>query len=429
MLNRRQLLSLAAAGVVLPSGLWSPRAAHARPTTPERKFLFIYAYGGWDTTKVFTPKFDAAYIDMEDDAELAEANGISFVDHADRPSVRTFFETYGDRTAVVNGMEVRSVTHERCQRLAFTGGSESDGDDWPVSIASNTELYYPVPHLVLAGPAFTGRNAANVVRAGEVGQITELLDGSALSLSDTVFTAPDPTAAKLEDEFLKSRLLRFQELADRGAPRRLGGLYHDAIQNLETLVAVGSEVNLNPEPSGCSRDTAADAACAFNAFEIELARCALAKHMGWCSMSWDTHANNDQYQTVHFEELFGYLNEIMADLDQRTGASGAPLKDEVTICVFSEMGRHPQDVGGGRGHWTFTSFMLIGAGVKGGQVIGEVDDNFAGRSVDLPSGQVSDTGVGLLPGHMGATLMQLAGVDYAELLPTYEPIWAAVEDS
>lgn len=429
MLNRRQLLSLAASGVVLPSGLWTPRSALARPSTPERKFLFIYCYGGWDTTKVFTPKFDASYIDMEADAELAEANGISFVDHADRPSVRTFFETYGDRCAIINGMEVRSITHERCQRLAFTGVSESDGDDWPVAIASNSDLYYPVPHLVLAGPAFTGRNAANVVRAGDIGQITELLDGTALSMIDTPASTPNPAAARLEDEFLKARLLRYQELAARGAPRRLGGLYEDALQNLEQLVAAGSDVNLDPEPSGCSRDTAADASCAFNAFEIELSRCALAKNMGWCSTSWDTHANNEYYQSVHFEELFGYLNEIMADLDQRTGASGTPLRDEVTICVFSEMGRHPQDSGGGRGHWTFTSCMLIGAGVKGGRVIGEVDDNFTGRSIDLSSGEVSDSGVGLLPGHLGATLMQLAGVDYASLLPSYEPIWAALEET
>lgn len=37
--------------------------------------------------------------------------------------------------------------------------------------------------------------------------------------------------------------------------------------------------------------------------------------------------------------------------------------------------------------------------------------------------------MGILPGHLGATLMQLAGVDYASLLPAYEPIWAAIEES
>ena len=40
-----------------------------------------------------------------------------------------FFEQYGDRTAVVNGMEVRSVTHERCRELVFTGYGDGATDD------------------------------------------------------------------------------------------------------------------------------------------------------------------------------------------------------------------------------------------------------------------------------------------------------------
>ena len=119
MLSRRQMLALAASGVALPSGLLLPRRSLARPSTVERKFLFIYCYGGWDTLKVFTPKFDASYIDMEDDAELAEANGITFVDHPDRPAVRSFFETYGDQAVVLNGMEVRSC-------LLYTSPSPRD---------------------------------------------------------------------------------------------------------------------------------------------------------------------------------------------------------------------------------------------------------------------------------------------------------------
>lgn len=427
MLTRRKLLSLAPLGLAIPGGLMLPRRLRALDSGVDRKFLFIYAYGGWDPLQVFVPKFDASNIDMQDGAALAEANGISYVDHEDRPSVKTFFETYGDRACVINGIEVRSITHERCQRLMFTGNGDSSADDWGVVLASNTLGYYAVPHLVFSGPAFSAQYAANVVRAGEVGQLTELISGEALGKSTRDVVEASAWGDTYEDAYLMERIRAFSGKAPRGAAANLGAYYEAAMENLAELASVGDQVDLDPDQSGCRRDIARDAACAFNAFEIGLSRCAITKDSGWCSMSWDTHSENNLYQSRSFEELFGYLNTLMEDLDGRTGLSGSPLRDEVTIVVFSEMGRHPQVTGGGRAHWTFTSAMLIGSGVKGGQVIGELNDNYEGEPVDVESGAVKETGDNLLPGHVGATLYELAGLDYAELTNQGRPIKAALD--
>ena len=419
MLNRRHFLAMSTSGLLLPKRLLAAKSKG------ERKFFFVYCYGGWDTTMVYTPEFDNSNVDMEVDAEETEANGITFVTHQSRPSVQSFFESYGDRCCVINGMEVRSVTHERCQRLLFTGTSDADADDWGVLMASNTGVVYPVPHLVLAGPAFSSENMANVVRVGEVGQLVELMDGSALSLSTQAFPLPDATAEVLEDSFLQARIASFQAAHPAGAQARFGQLYGQAIDNLATLNALSGEVNLASEGTGCRRDIAADAAVAFNAFEAGLARCALTRDDGWCSISWDTHTGNS-YQAVHYEELYAYLNSLMADLDTRTSPSGAPLKDEVTIVVFSEMGRHPQLTNGGRGHWTFTSALLIGSGVQGGQVIGAMNENFEGMPVNLSTGALDAKGSGLLPSHLGATLLQLADIDPAEFVTQVSPLTAAL---
>src|SRR5262245_48382131 len=93
-LSRRRLLS--GAGLALAStGLWIPRRLQAA-TTPERKFLFVFCRGGWDTTYVFTPMFGNPYASVESDATTAEVNGITFVDRpASRPSVRQFFTDWG----------------------------------------------------------------------------------------------------------------------------------------------------------------------------------------------------------------------------------------------------------------------------------------------------------------------------------------------
>ena len=124
---------------------------------------------------------------------------------------------------------------------------------------------------------------------------------------------------------------------------------------------------------------------------------------------------------------FGSNDGAVGVLDGRTGASGNPLKDEVTIVVMSEMGRHPQIAGDGRGHWTFTSALLIGSGIKGGQVIGEYDDNYEGKGVDVQSGAVSDSGDKLVPSHLGATLLDLAGLDYTQYTSSGRPIKAAMD--
>jgi uncharacterized protein (DUF1501 family) len=420
MFNRRHFLALGSSGLLLP------RRLLAAKSKSERKFFFIYCYGGWDTTMVYTPEFDNSNIDMEADAEQTEANGITFVTHESRPAVQTFFETYGDRCCVINGMEVRSVTHERCQRLLFTGTSDADADDWGVLMASNTAVAYPVPHLVLSGPAFSAENMANVVRVGEVGQLVDLMDGSALSMTTQGFPLPVASAEALEDSFVRARIERFQAAHASGSQARFGQLYGQAIDNLETLNSMAGDVDLASEAAGCRRDIAADAAVAFNAFEAGLARCSLTRDDGWCSITWDTHTSNS-YQAMHYEDLYGYLNSLMADLDTRTGQSGAPLRDEVTIVVFSEMGRHPQLTSGGRGHWTFTSALLIGSGVQGGQVIGAMNENFEGMPVDLATGALDSKGSGLLPSHLGATLLQLADIDPAEFVTQVGPLTAALE--
>ena len=96
--------------------------------------------------------------------------------------------------------------------------------------------------------------------------------------------------------------------------------------------------------------------------------------------------------------------------------------------VMSEMGRFPQEnARGGKEHWTYTSALLMGSGVRGGQTIGGYDEYCFGKKVELGSGEVSNQGVSLLPGHFGATLLQLADIDYGDFVVGAQPIWAAIQ--
>lgn len=410
-ISRRSLLKLAGAG---GAGLLLPQ--QARASTPERRFLFVLARGGWDTTCVFTPALDNANIDSEPDATLAETGGIPFVDHESRPSVRAFFETWAPSAAIVNGMEVRSVTHDRCKRILMTGSAASGHDDWPSVIAAHSGENLLLPHLVVAGPAYTAQYTDRVVRVGSNGQLRTLLDGYALEQSGISLDGYSAAMDSAVDARVRERATNWAANAGRGRAALVGEGYTAALETLSQMDGIAEQVSLSPTDAGCARDLAADAAAAFDCFSLGLSRCALITDDGWCSNTWDTHSGNEM-QATHYELLFNYLSLLMADLDSRTSVSGGRLIDEVTVVVVSEMGRHPQvNNTGGKDHWTYTSAMLLGSGIRGGQVIGKMNDDFQGEAVDLSSGQVSTTGVGLLPSHLGATLLALADINPDEMI-------------
>lgn len=369
---------------------------------------------------MFTP-LHSGVADVEPDAEVAEANGIRFVDHEERPSVRAFFERWGGATAVLNGLEVRSVAHDRCRRLVLTG--TAGDDDWPTLLASRALGAPALPHLVLAGPVFASRYASQVVRAGSAGQLDVLLSGEALTRLDAPVEPPSAEASAAVDRFLRAQIADKARAATGGRSALLAG-YAEALDQVQRLGDFRDSLNLVPDSLGCERDVASDAASVFDAFQVGLSRCAMLRHAGWCDESWDTHTAIAR-QSLDYEMLFDFLNQILADLDGRTGLSGAPLSEEVTIVVFSEMGRSPRlNSSGGKDHWTFTSTMLIGAGVRGGQGVGSLDEAALGAGVDLKTGEPGD--VALVPDHLGATLLALGDVDPGEFLEDPAPILAVM---
>lgn len=392
MLSRRQF-GLLAGGTFLP---WR-RMASAEPS--DRKFLFVFNDGGWDTGCVFTPWNEVEGATVENGAEVGEAGGVRFVDHPSRPSVRAFFEEHGARTAVLNGIEVRSITHERCRQLVLKGAGGAD--DWPSTLAARSPRALLLPHVVLDGPAYTQELTAEVVRIGDEGQLPALLSGSAFARSDQTVLAPTPLAEARADAYVAARAAAYGDF---------GADYAAALDRIASLRAFEG-LRLEVEGLGCERDIAADCALAFDLFARGLTRCAMLRYRGFCAEGWDTHSDLAS-QGQNFEGLFGYLREALDDLGARRGTTGGSMADEVTIVVFSEMGREPRVNGfGGRDHWTFTSAMLIGAGVRGGQSVGGLDAAGQGLPIDLATGAVDSSGTALLPEHLGATLLALADLD------------------
>ncbi len=418
--SRRALGGMLAGGMA--GGLLLPGPLLAGAGRSDRKFLFVFCVGGWDPTWVFADLLGSKDVFTDSESEAASVGGLSFVDAAARPTVRAFFEAHAERCCILNGIEVRSITHEACRRIILTGGTAALTDDWPAIIAGHPGGW-TLPDLVLSGPAYTAEYTGAVMRVGPDGQLGKLLSGAALSSSDLrTSTLSDSANASIE-AFLRERSAAAGQGLS-GQPADFLADYDTALDQLDAIRGLAGQLDLSVD----SRDyvyVKERAVPALDCFELGLTRCAVIEHAGEWDIGWDSHSGLDR-QGSHFEVLFDDLAGIIDALAQRPGSQGGSLLDEVTVVVFSEMGRSPQlNVTGGKDHWTFTSAMLIGAGVSGGRVIGGYDDQLLGRSVNLASGELTDSGTGLTAGNLGATLLAMADIDPGEFTEA-QPITAAM---
>lgn len=424
MLNRRTLLG--ASGLTAAAMALSARPARAEGL-PDRKFLFLLARGGWDPTYVFSPQFDKPYVDTESDATAAVAGGIPFVDSAERPSVRTFFETYGQQACVLNGFEVQSITHDRCLRLLLTGHGSAGVDDWGATLAAHASTELLLPYLLLSGNSYTYNHVSEVVRIGLTGQLPDLLTPTGnLLQSDRVVPLPGAASEAQVRAYLRERVASYDAGAPPGRARRYAELYDRAIGQVDRVAEMADTLNFRSSPGGGPEglDVWGPLEVAINAFSRGASRCAMVQYDGFWSMSWDSHSQI-AFQSDHFEGLFKHLLAVMEALETTPGTSGAPLIDEVTVVVLSEMGRGPRlNTWGGKDHFTFTSAMLLGSGVRGGFSFGAADDYGIGQKLDLATGEVSDSGVALQASHLGATLLALGDIDPAQEIPGSDPITA-----
>jgi uncharacterized protein (DUF1501 family) len=384
--SRRTLLRSLAAATLLPA-----LPARAAPL-PGRKFVFVFVRGGWDTTRVFSPLFHEPDIDMEPEATLAEAHGLPFVDHPERPSVHTFFQVHGQDVAVLDGLLVRSVNHAVCERLVLTGSSRPDAPDWPTILGSTWGDQLAVPSLVVNGPTMPGRLHRYTSIAGGGGQLSDLLLGDAVDRR-----LPVDVEDRL-DAFLTERLA--SPPSDHPAVQRMWDASSDGLARALRLRDETATIPLQLTSVTSAMETSTD-----------LLAQGVCRCVSFSDAGWDTHSANEA-QSGSFSRLFNLLGTLINRLRRADGADGGTLYDETTIVVLSEMGRTPYlNDKRGKDHWPYTAAMLIGAGIRGGQRVGGYDRFLNGSTVDLTSGERHASGVVLSPSHLGATLLALGDVD------------------
>jgi uncharacterized protein (DUF1501 family) len=150
----------------------------------------------------------------------------------------------------------------------------------------------------------------------------------------------------------------------------------------------------------------------YAAFEAGLSICASVTLGGF-----DTHGNHDRDQARQLWKLLGGIDFALSH------AAAKGIGDKLFVIVTSDFGRGPDYNGSGDGsgkdHWSISSMLAFGPGIRGNRVVGATDDEQRPRKLDPGSLALDDAGVALGPAHIHRGLRKLAGIDATELAGSY----------
>lgn len=398
---------LQGAGALFGAGALGGTAAFAQTMPREKKFLFFWAGGGWDTTAVLDPHYDTTGVDMEPDSFIARRGQLQWTSGPARLQTDRFFRRWGSYASIVNGIDVHSVGHDSATQFVLTGTSASSFSDWPTLLAANSRYEYPLPHVVFSGPSFAGTYGAAVVRAGG-GTLLELIDGSILGRADRAAPVPSQPADSQVDAFVHQRIAAYAAKQTGLGKARAEGL----LSNMErTMELEGRRFEAGLDDLG--NNVLDQAVKATELFRLGLSRCAMIRIPG----GYDTHGSQLP-QGVMQDNFYGVLDELFDHLARTPGHTTPYLLDEVVVVACSEFGRTPVlNGGGGKDHWPYGSMMVAGAGVNGGKNLGYTDDGLVGLTVDYATGQPSGSGDLLDVESVGVSLLELGDLDPQQFLP------------
>ena len=412
-LSRRDALR---AGAVIAAGaVASPWTGSANAQAPARNLILVLARGGWDTTYALDPKPGSATIDAPQ-GTLERFGEISILGNPSRPSVSEFFRRYAALGTIINGVQVRSFVHSDCMKRMLTGTPSDTNPDLGAIVAYEHGKDLPVPYLVLGNSALSGPLAAYTARAGTTNQIATLLNEGAATQEDMALSGGAAFLPTTNEDAVVTRYLNASAERVRAIKGQRGANGRELeafVQSLER----GGLLRQFAKGGFAGRDYTPDLAVqvdvAVRALERGLCRAVMME-----TGDFDTHQNNADQNERH-EALFAGL----LTLNERLATTGQ--LDRTLVVVLSEMGRTPKlNSNNGKDHWPVTSTLVYGAGVRGGRVIGQTNDQLDAVSLDLATGAANPSGKQLQTANLLAGILELAGVEPGAYLEGVEPFRA-----
>ncbi|NRB41345.1 MAG: DUF1501 domain-containing protein [Pseudomonadales bacterium] len=402
MKRRRFLKYMAGSSVVMGSSPFLLQKAYA--ANPDHFFVHVHANGAWDTTSLCDPKGDQVFYDEDQSrgpinlyktSDIRRAGNITFapyhsgVENPDGDIMGDFFNRHKNRLMVINGVDHGSNNHRDGGRIGRRGNASAGMPDFGALLASNYGQDLAMP---LIGAAYTG-GLTTVTSPDAITKMTALTQGNKVYNRGTLM--PDDLFDQIQN-FAANELEQRYYAEDQAQHLAAMDILKNSRANMDDLNRVISYLPTTPSSglNGAMENIAAAFASGISAFAS----------IG--NGQFDHHDNLHQRFTESINTYLAGIDHLWSELERHG------ISDRTTVIMCSDFGRTPwMNNRAGKDHWAVGSWMLMGKGIRGNQVIGSTTKQLKANKLDPNTLEVDNDNGALITGAMvHQSLRELAGL-------------------
>ena len=401
-MKRRDFIKLAgASGLALASPIPLAGTAHAQETYDGLFVVFVGASGGWDPTSFCDPKgylgAEPSPNDMNQSYPATAIASVGNIPYAPVTYYQTFAEKHYQRMLVINGCDTQTNGHDSGRRVSGSGSLDEGFPAFGALMAAEFGQGLPMAFVTNGFYDDTAGTTART-RVGNVNAFRRIADYNRINPDGDQLFHTAETMARIE-EAQRSRLTALQEVQKLPKLDRSIGTLHIARSSENILNRLLEYLDQDNTPQGQLERQAQLAVAAYKAGACVSATLSMG--------GFDTHGNHDNNHLPRLDQLWQGVDYLMEEAERQG------VIDKMVVVVGSDFGRTPRyNDGNGKDHWSITSMVLMGPGIRGNRTIGETDPDHRSTGVSptlQPGGAIR-----IKPAHVHHNLRKLVGIETSE---------------
>ena len=406
----------------------------------DRYYIFCYFPGGWDILLSLDPR-DPAVFTEDKKNQTRIVPGYERLDTTDLtiPVYNEYMmggsmtalgaylgelateEKYRNQMSIVRGLNMETLSHATGRRRFSTGkppaGVQARGSSASTWLASNFGKQNLIPNLAVRVETFNQDQPtfASAMGFSSVSDMLQALRPNDAALDGNVQLQVDELIAHaancesgLRSEFVQKAhagRVKAIEMVSSGLESKF-----DFLAKTDEMAKLRDRFGFAQSSNGLN-SAQARAALAARAITSGVSRSVSVAVAGG---GLDTHFDNwETAQGPNQRAGFNAIARIIDELSETPHPDGkSSWMDHTNIVAFSEFSRTPMiNQRGGRDHWLGNACMVLGADIKGGQIIGASSDTgMEPVTSNLQTGKAEAGATVLKPEHVIQTLFHGAGL-------------------
>ena len=411
-------------------------------------WVFVQASGGWDPTSFCDPK---GYLESELDSNdnptdsamnksyakadiVKNSKGVPYAPVSASDGVADyafseFFENNADELLVINGIDTQTNGHASGQRYMMSGRLSEGYPALSALIAGINMPASPLAFVTAGGYDMTDGVVAGT-RVSNIGAINEL---AYVNKQSTASNNNKPVPYEVGDSITYKSPSVFDRIKKARSERTTRLISKQKLESVETLAKqynlahTGSNelvklVQYLPDDLD-THEYRNNKVFSQGRFAMAGYRAGLTASVNITTGGFDTHGSHD---ANHLPSLARLLKGVEL-LKEEAVMQG--IADRVIFVIGSEFGRTPgYNSGNGKDHWSVSSLMFMGPGIRGGRVVGSSNSRHNAEKINPKTLKKDINGIKMTYAHVNKAMRKLAGIEANKLLTQYYPLDGTIED-